>query len=749
MKNKEKTIGLRPLSLAIACLAGQCVAVPALADGMQIEEVVVTAQKRAQSAQDIGVAVSAFAGDDIKKLNLDSATELASHTPGLSTANGTSGGTPIFAIRGIGLDDFNINNSSGVGVYVDEVFASSPMLLGFQLMDIERVEVLKGPQGTLYGKNTTGGAINFVSNKPSEDFSASITAGYSRWNRVDLDGYVNGALSDSVNGRVAYSYSKQNEGWQTDIDTGEEFGKVDKLAIRTLLNVELSPDTEMLVNLHYGNDESKPISPQNDNSEQAANDILGLGGLLDGMLDVPADSDSVRVGGLDVRRDETGYGASITIVHDAESLSFQSITAWESYEREVVDNYDGTAVSFLDLDQSGELSQYSQEFRLTSDSGDDYTWVLGANYSLDEVEVSDDFLMDWSAGINLTTAYEQVSASWGVYFHNEYYLTEVVKLTGGVRYSQDKREFDGGTFSTDGSDLFGILGGMLGSAPVAGTLIVANDASETEDNISGKIGLDYQISEDVLLYGNVSTSYKAGIFYGGVGTRDAVLGYVEPEEVTAYEIGFKTTLLDSSLQLNGAVYRYDYDNRQSLAIVEDPAIFLVGTLANVPESTIEGAELDFWWRAAEGLDFKGGVSYINSRVEKDLASADVRNMTLFSVVPKGASLSQSPEWSYNGLVSYSWNPSDNFIASIQLDYSWSDNQYAALSDPLAVYGPVKKVGTRLSLGSADEIWELALWADNIENENSDTYSFTNNSGARSVYRQQPVSYGVTFTYNFE
>lgn len=749
MTNKENAWVLHPSSLAVAYLVAQSLTATVLADGLQIEEVVVTAQKRAQSAQDIGVAVSAFAGDDIRKLNLDSATDLAGHTPGLSTTNGTSGGTPIFAIRGIGLDDFNINNSSGVGVYVDEVFASSPMLLGFQLMDIERVEVLKGPQGTLYGKNTTGGAINFVSNKPSEDFSASVTAGYSRWGRVDLDGYVNGSLSESVNGRVAYSYSKQNEGWQTDIDTGEEFGKADKLAVRTLLSVDLSNDTDVLLNLHYGNDESKPLSPQNDFSEQAANDILGLGGLLDGMLDVPADADSVRVGALDVRRNESGYGASVTVTHDTENATFLSITGWENYEREVVDNYDGTAVSFLDLDQSGELNQFSQEFRLTSDGEGDHTWVLGANYSVDEVDVSDDMLMDWSAGVNLTTDYEQTSTSWGIYFHNEYYLNDQVRLTGGIRYSQDKRKFDGGTFSTDGSDLFGILAGMLGSAPVAGAQVLGNDSSETEDNVSGKIGIDYELGEDVLLYANVATSYKAGLYYGGVGTIAGVLGYVEPEEVTAYEVGFKSTLFDSTLQLNGALYYYDYENRQSLVIVEDPAIFLVGTLANVPESTIEGAEMDFWWRAAEGLDLKGGISYINSRVEKELTSADVRNLSLFSVVPKGASLSQAPEWSYNALVSYTWDPSDDLVASVQFDYSWSDNQYAALADPVALYGPVRKLGARVSLGSADEVWEVALWADNIEDEISDTYSFTNNSGARTVYRQQPISYGVTFTYNFQ
>ena len=429
-----------------------------------LEEVVVTANKRAQSTQDIGVAVSAFNGNDVNDLNLETPTDLAAQTPGLSTTNGTSGGTPIFAIRGIGLDDFNINNSSGTGVYVDEVFASSPMLLGFQLMDVERVEVLKGPQGTLYGKNTTGGAINFVTNKPDDDFSASVTAGYSRWDSTNLDGHINGALSDKVNGRVAYSYSKQNEGWQTDIDTGREFGQVDKFALTGKLAFDLTDTTSMLVSAHIGEDNSKPLSPQNDDSEARAIDTLFFPPeFAVGLLDVPADSTSVRAGILDVSRDESGYGGAVTVMHDFENATLLSITGYESYDRDVIDNYDGTSLNFLDLDQSGELEQVSQELRLTSAGDSEYSWIVGLGYSRDEIKVLDNFLMFDSTGANLTTAYDQTSTSWGLYFHNEYQLTDIVKLIGGIRYSNDKREFEGGTSSTDGTDLFDAIAALPGA----------------------------------------------------------------------------------------------------------------------------------------------------------------------------------------------------------------------------------------------------------------------------------------------
>lgn len=734
------------LNMAVAIATAT---ISTLSTAAVIEEVIVTASKRAQSAQDLGIAVSAFSEDDINDLGLEKPTDLAAHTPGLSTANATSGGTPIFAIRGIGLDDFNINNTSGVGVYIDEVHASSPMLLGFQLLDVERVEVLKGPQGTLYGKNTTGGAINFVTTKPTEDFSAELSAGIGRWNRYELGGVINGAITETVNGRIAFSHAKQNDGWQTDIDNQNEYGKTDKTSVVAKLSFVLSEDTDALLNVHYGVDNSLPISPQNDDSEARANDTLFLNGLFDGLLDVPADSESVRVGSLGVDRDEEGYGASFTVKHEFESITLTSITAFESYQRDVIDNYDGTAAAFLDLDQSGELEQFSQELRLTSDSLSDYSWVAGINYAQDEVTVNDTFLLTDSAGVNLTTSYVQDSTSWGLYFHNEYQLNDEIRLIGGLRYSRDNRTFIGGTQSADGSDFLGLIQEFSGETAFTGQKLLSQNGDEDESKISGKLGLDYQLSDDVLIYLSAASSYKAGLFYGGIGTQSGVLDYVEPEEVKAYELGLKSHLLDGALQLNGALYQYDYTNRQSLVIVEDPVIFLVGTLANVPSSTITGAELDFQWRPTDQLSLRGGVSYIDSQVDQEITTQNVRGLSLFSQVPAGSDLSQAPQWSYNFLVSYEWHAVSGFSFKAQADYTWVDEQFAALADPQAQYGEIESLGGKFIIYPEDEQWEFSLWGKNLGNEASSTYSFTNNSGARSVYRQQPRSYGLSVKFYFE
>ena len=176
-------------------------------------------------------------------------------------------------------------------------------------------------------------------------------------------------------------------------------------------------------------------------------------------------------------------------------------------------------------------------------------------------------------------------------------------------------------------------------------------------------------------------------------------------------------------------------------------LFLVATLANVPESTITGAEIDFWWKPTDELDIKGGVSYMDTEVDNNLTSADVRGLVLLSDVPKGTELSQAPEWTYNLLATYAWDLTGDLKAKAQVNYSWADNQFAALADANALYGPIRAAGARLSLGSSDGTWEVAIWGKNLEDKVSDTYSFTNNSAARTVYRQMPANYGVTFTYN--
>jgi len=741
-----------------------------IANSEEIEKIQITAQKRTQNITEVGVTTTAFNGDMLEDLGIDSAVDLGAHTPGLVAVNSTSGSTPIFAIRGIGLDDFSPNNTSGVGVYTDEVFASSPVYLGGQLFDIERVEVLKGPQGTLYGKNTTGGAINFITVKPTEDFEAFIEADYSSYQTIEITTAVGGALTDTVNGRFSLNYAKSNEGWQKDESTGEEFGLVDTFAVRGQLGFELGDSGTGLLRVYANQDKSKPLSPDSEGIEDTFGDDSFA------VLNSPSAADKISAGELVVGRDESGSGVSLTLDYSFENFDVISISSMDQYDRAIVDNYDGSAISTMELIQDDQLDQWSQEIRFISTSSNDFTWVAGANISNENVEAydlfDDSFFVTDSAfdgvlypedinafGLDRFIAdYVQETDSYGLYLHTETKLNDSWKLIAGIRYSYDERSFNGTATNESFGEIF----------PVT-ELNETND----EDAVTGKIGLDWKVNDDLLVFGNVATSYKSGVYYGGAVLDSDAWSYVKPEDVTSAELGFKWTLLDGSMQLNGAAFALEYKNRQSLlTYVADDFSNLFGyavldtTLANVPESQTSGFELDVHWLPTDELTVQAGIAYLDSKVTKAPTTTDLRGINadpsvndqahedgfgfvdaLGDELVNGTVLSQAPEWSYNAMVAYDMPLENDLFLKFQSSYSYSGTQYAQLADPNAKYGSISSLNGLISLTSDTDGWTVTLWARNLLDNDADTYSFSGFAG-RTVYRQKPATFGLTFKYDY-
>ncbi|MEW6999293.1 TonB-dependent receptor [Colwelliaceae bacterium BS250] len=753
-------------AIAIAILT---IATP-YANSEEIEKISITAQKRTQNINAVGVTATAFSGDSLEELGVENAVDLGAHTPGLVAVNATSGGTPIFAIRGIGLDDFSPNNTSGVGVYTDEVFASSPVYLGGQLFDIERVEVLKGPQGTLYGKNTTGGAINFITKKPSDDFEAYVETDFSSNQTVEITSAIGGSLTDTMNGRLALNYAKSNEGWQEDVETGEEFGEIDTFAIRAQLGFELGNAGTGLLRVYASQDKSKPSSPDSEGIE----DTFGDDSFSE--LNSPKDPAKVSVGNLEVMRDESGSGVALTLDYSFDNFDVMSISSWDQYDRDIVDNYDGSAIATMELIQDNELEQWSQEIRFISSGNDDFTWVAGANISNEEVVAidtfDDSFFVTNSAfdGVlypedisaigddQFTADYIQETDSYGLYLHTETQLNDTWKLIAGVRYSYDERSFNGSATNNSFGEIFPVV-----------DLNEVND----EDAITGKIGLDWQANDNLLVFGNVATSYKSGVYYGGAILDSSAWSYVEPEDVTSAEIGFKWSLLERSMQLNAAAFALKYENRQSLlTFVSDDFSNFSGfavadtTLANIPESETTGFEVDVHWLPTDEITLQAGVAFLDSKVTKAPTTADLRGINadpsvndlanengfgfvdaLAAPLNNGAALSQAPEWSYNALAAYDMPLANEKFLKFQTSYSWSDNQFAQLADDNAKYGPVSSLNASLTLSSDADDWSVSLWARNVLDNDAETYSFTGFAG-RTVYRQKPGTFGLTVKFDY-
>jgi iron complex outermembrane receptor protein len=731
------------IALAMTAAFGAVSVAPAGAQ--QLEELVVTAQKRTESAQDVAATISVIDSKQLDAQRIEQPLDLANAVPGLSTYNSTSGGTPLFAIRGIGMDDFNPNNASGVGTYIDDVYASSPVFLNGQIFDVERVEVLEGPQGTLYGKNATGGAINFISRKPTDETTGYFDVSYGRWNSVDVKAAVGGRLADTVTGRIAGTWSGQGEGYQTDIDTGFHEGKPNRGALRGQLEFKPTSDFTALLNVHVSRDESIPPSPQSYGNEAL------LPPAAKGLIDTPStDPTQVRVGNLSPKLNERGSGLSLALTYDAGEFMLNSTTGYDHFDYRTIDNNDGIAGPTYNFFQDDLIDQYYEELRATSKQGlfnGLVDWVVGASYANDSIHGMDS--SDQSAPFvgefldpsnfeetDLSTVqanYHQIRNSFGVFMHTETHLTDQLTFVLGGRYSHDRLAFDG--LTTEGGNDPTVI------PVIYGNVVTALDQVHNEQNFSYQTGLNYKLLPHVLVYGTISTAYKAGAYYASPALDPAAWGYVSPEHVFAYELGEKSTLLDGHLQINGSYFHYNYTDRQSLVDFVSPSTgSFVDSLASIPKSEVDGVELDTSVSPLDGWQLSGSATYLDARVTQALLN--VRGAPLLLAVPDGTPLAMSPKWTFLARTSYERPISDTLKASGQLDYSWRGDQSSQLGDPSAISGVQKLLGASVTVGQIAKGISVSLWGRNLTNANFSTYQFTSFYGGVTMYRELPRTYGI-------
>ncbi len=707
MKIKQTT-----LALAIAALAQGAMAQQA------IEEITVTAQKRSQSLQDVGIAVSAFGSEQLKELGTSQPVELSAQTPNLTTKNAAGNTAPIFAIRGISLNDFASNGTQPVGVYVDEVYLSNNSQLSFQMFDTERVEVLKGPQGTLYGRNTTAGAVNFISRKPTEDFEANLEATIGDYDLYKTEGYISGEITEGLSGRFSAAIERQGEGFYKNEATGKDQGKTDRKAWRGLLSWDASDNVNVLFNLHGGTDNSENIYYKFLSTVPG-----GVQSAIDALNAAPKSND-IHNGFFNTSPDidNEAYGGSATINWEInDTLSLASISAYDEMDYSREEEYDSTLVpQASENTYTGDLKQYSQEFRLLG-GNDSWNWILGAFYGKDELEEHDRYNTTNHPiffGLTLLEDYKQDTTSAAIYTHNEIQLNDELKLTVGLRYTDEERTFDGGSSS---------LGFGLPSAVVKHKI--------TSDEVTGRLGLDYFVNDDLLIYGNYSRGYKSGGVSGLFAFVAEEKDPYEPEYVDAYEVGFKSTLADGSLQLNGAAFFYKYTDLQRAGFINGNF-----NVYNIDESEIKGVELDLWWRPAEGLDIKLGMGYLDSEVTK----------STLPNVSEGNTLANAPELQLSTMVGYEWELNNELYAKVVVDASWQDDvSYTSADDSnkLQQQDAYSLVNGRIIIGSNANDWTLSLWGKNLGDKEyfSEIY---NDDGIVPGFAGAPRTFGLTASKNW-
>jgi len=766
----------------------------------QLEEVVVTAQKRLQSANDIGMSISALNSDALTELRVLDTSDLAIAVPGLTFAD-VGSGTPIYTLRGVGFNESSLQAQATVGIYNDEVATPFPIMTNGLIMDLERVEVMKGPQGTLFGRNSTGGAINYIANKPSDEFEAGVTVGYGRFETTDAEAYINGALTDSVRARLAVKTIQSSEGWQESVSRNDELGEQDRISARLLLAADFGDSVDVLLNLNWWRDKSDSLAPQlvEANFQNPANQRV-----IDAMApyyvpDTRDDNDRADwTLGIDPSKDMENRNASLTLnwqINDDVKLT--SLTSYSDFDDKSQFNRDGwggapisdpeiaalipvnstpalggtweaPASGYLNNSSYGSdssIDAFSQELRLTG-AAERFTWILGAYYSDDTVDADRPTNNAMSTNTNLLAevpglgtlglqgaAYtsKQDGDAWAVFGHTEIDISEQWMLTLGARYTEDNKDFKGCA-----RDRFGDLAFLFDVNP--GECITEFPDGERkeykdsldEDSVSGKVAINYSLNDDTLLYLSYSRGYKSGSFPTIAATQSFQMEPVEQEKLDAYEGGFKLRLGDGKAQLNGAVFYYDYTDKQLLAKVDDPQFGSLFRLTNIPDSEIYGAEIELQWQPTEGLFMGVAGSYLDTEIN------DFFGFTQDSTEPfdlSGSKMPLTPEYQASANASYEWSVWQNMTAFVGGDLSYSDSFQTDYASGQAPLRPVYEIdsytllGLRAGLRAADGSWNVMAWGRNVTDE---FYASNVYKSVDGIIRTNgmPATYGVSFSYNW-
>lgn len=720
--------------------------------GAALPKIVVTAQRRQEAAQDIGAAISVIGGEALKEKGVSTVNDLQHATPSLEIEPAFGSGQPQFRLRGIGFIDYTSNNSSSVGVSVDDVSFALPIQTQGVLFDIDRVEVLRGPQGTLYGRNTTGGTVNFITNRPTRELEAGISSEYGSYNAWTTEGFVSGSLADNLRGRL--SFIRDDGGaWQKNRETGQSLGDKDKLAVRGQLEWDITDnfDAHLTLQHSYDKSESQGLRLFEDYNQPGRSISADSNRRHTGWSLRPEFAAAAGVsGGAKPHVDNTNDTASLALNwHLDGNLVLTSISAYNELRRRELGDWDATSNADSDEYFDDRVSSFTQELRLGSDEKQRLNWVTGLYYSQDRL--NEKFHSDFSDRLTTPvrpgfpfatrTSYVQKVKTVGVFGQFDYAITERLKGIIGLRQEYEERSLDN------------YFSGFIDGVQFNGTNVnpFPQHTSFSNNGTSGKVALEYQLSPASLIYASFSRGYKSGGYTAHNSGNVLALEAFKPEAVNAFEVGFKSDLTDS-LRLNGALFYYGYQDQQVLSTVwSQQSSSLVGSFVNAPRSRIVGGELELLWQPIHGLEIQQYVGYKEGKYTDDFlavngtatvaAGGEVYNNY------KGEQLS-FPKLSYGGSIAYTW-PVAEFDVRAETNFSYRDEyKQLLLLGPNYTLDPYWLVNANLTVSPRNGNWSAGVWARNLLDKE---YDLTRNfflPGTSVAAAGEPRSVGVRVSYNY-
>lgn len=796
-------------SLLAVAVAGALSASPiVLAQSSLLEEVTVTAQKREQNAQDVGISITAYTSEQLDQLGFTKSSDIARFTPGVHVGGNLAGQNLQFTIRGVAQNDFNDQTESPVAVYIDDTYVAMAQGQRFAMYDLDRVEILKGPQGTLFGRNATGGLAHFVSRKPTDELDGYIQAEYGDYDRVKIEGAVGGPITDGIMGRISGYYHDQDGYLDNSYNpanpqsfmpseialsegTGDDFGGEENQALRGQLLFDIGDTATLWLSANWA-DAELATSPY---QSEATAPILDAQNRQRNAIFQPKDStaqaftyetgDPIDTGvfgpfprpipgsdatgyidrdgnGLDYTEGDFSFddlntmetvGFSAKFDWEIGDMDFVSITDYKDFDKFMGMDVDSAPMNQLSVWFDAEVDQVSQEFRL-SGASDTLRWVTGFYYLNVNYENNIGFKALDNAPLLLPPGtlpadypafVDQETDNISVFGQIDLDLTDAMTLTVGLRVMQEEKDYfydlqvRGLTSAKDYANgpLFGTFSDVVG-LPVS-----TKFEDDTSDTLwAGKIQLDYRLSDDVLLYAGLNRGVKAGGFnspidFGGAQLTPGGYSYDYDEEVLlSYEVGFKSTLMEGMMRLNGSIYYYDYQDYQGFVFAG-----VSGNVVNY-DSTVVGGELEMITSPVDGLDIILAGSYIDAEVE---------DVEVAPGIFKNTEPSYVPPLQLSALVRYAWQMGDGEMA-VQADASYSDSAFYTLrnydSHEMDSY---TLANARISYSTGgDANWEFAAFVNNLTDEENEVMGFDISlfCGCSEIAVGEPRWWGVSARRNF-
>jgi len=749
-----------------------------------LQEIIVTAQKRSQPLDEVGISVTAASADTLQTRGVLDTSDLGKIVAGFRAAP-TNNLTPVYTLRGVGLYDSGLGSSPTVSVYVDEVPLSFPVMTRAATLDLERVEVLKGPQGTLFGQNSTGGAVNYIAAKPTRDFAAGADLTIARFNRLETTGFVSGPLTDTLAARLSVRAIEGGDYQYSLTRPDDALGAAREIQARLLLDFRPVEQLKLLINLTASQDNSDTIAPQ---LVAVAPVVPALA--APGLVGSPIAPNDPRAAdwtpGFSDRSHDHFLQSSVRAEYAlSDNSSLISVTNIAHQKIDKMVEQDGSAAYETQVNPYGKIDAFGQELRLAG-AASQLNWIVGTSYDHDKIDDNFDYYLPFNSTnqpIPTLPRFERVVASaeqsvdtYAAFGNLEYAFTPRFSAHAGVRYTNDKRDGTACTYDPTPAQLltdqFNALQQVFSLIGVKTSPYVPSQPFDClqfkpdftpantrypigihQSNVSWRVGLDYKTDSGVLLYVSDSRGFKAGVISPSAALNTASNAPVKEERVDAYEVGIKAPLFERRVQFNAAAFYYDYKDKQIRTRFFDPVFRLLERLDNVPKSRVIGAEAELVTRPIEGLDLSASATYLDSKVDGDYFTVNAQGSPNGGLSGpgnfKGSRLPFTPRLSVVGDAQYEWsyNSAHKLFVGASLTYN-SETQTTFITADLPGQNYLMPGYTvldlRAGIASADDRWRVQLYGRNVANKFYIT-NISDANDARYRYAGMPATFGVTVT----